>query len=129
MTGKEEMDMNKFDIASLVDTIIRAADTLDALGRRDLADELDSLVRTGGKKAKPRYKVGDKVSLKDDTPLPVTAVKVDPRFGACYEVKLWVMERDLREEPEEKEEEEEGKEAEASDHGRGSLGPTPRLPG
>lgn len=81
----------------LADTLMRAADALDAIGRRDLADALDGLVREAAKKTKPRHKVGDEVLLKEDTPLPVTAVKVDPRFGACYEVKLWVMERDLRE--------------------------------
>jgi hypothetical protein len=104
----------------LADTLLRAADALDAIGRRDLADVLDRLLKEA-KKAKPRHKVGDQVFLKEDTSLPVTAVKVDPRFGACYEVKLWVMERDLREDMEEK------KEDDASDHGR-ELGPTPRLP-
>lgn len=105
----------------LADTLLRAADALDTIGRRDLADALDGLAREAAKKAKPRHKVGDEVFLKEDTALPVTAVKVDPRFGACYEVKMWVMERDLRGD-------EKGKdEADASDHGR-ELGPTPRLP-
>jgi len=103
----------------LAETLLRAADALDIIGRRDLADALEGLLREATKKAKPHHKVGDEVFLKDDTPLPVTAVKVDPRFGACYEVKLWVMERDLRDGGKE--------EDDASDHGR-ELGPTPRLP-
>ncbi len=95
----------------LADTLLRAADALDAIGRRDLADALDGLVREAARKVKPRHKVGDEVLLKEDTALPVTAVKVDPRFGPCYEVKLWVMERDLREKAEEKADDEAGDQA------------------
>jgi hypothetical protein len=102
------------------ETLLRAADALDAIGRRDLADALGGLVREAAKRQKPRHKVGDQIHLKEDTALPVTAVKVDPQFGACYEVKMWVMERDLREDAEEKGDD-------ASDHGR-DWGPTPRLP-
>jgi hypothetical protein len=100
----------------MIDTIIKAADKLDAIGKRDLADALDGLLKKAARQPKPRHKVGDKVHLKEETALPVVSVKMDPRFGPYYQLTLWVLERDLRE-PEE---------AEASDHGR-ELGDTPRL--
>jgi hypothetical protein len=82
--------MDSFDI------IIRAADALDSIGKRDLANELDAIVKKAAK-VKPHYKVGDRVLLKEETGLPVTNVKIDPHFGPQYLLSLWVLERDLRE--------------------------------
>ncbi len=112
--------MDRFKI--MTDTIIRVADRLDTIGRRDLADRLDAFLRRAARQPKPRHKVGDKVRLKEETALPVASVKMDPRFGPYYQLTLWVLERDLREP------EEQAKESEVSDHGR-ELGEVPRLRG
>jgi hypothetical protein len=93
-----------------IDTIIRAADALDSLGRRDLADALDAIVLQAGKGPKPRHKPGDKVHLSDKIPLPITAVKVHPHVGPYYQVSLWVLERDLDEPQEEATEDDTSKE-------------------
>jgi len=87
-----------------IDTIIRAADALDSIGRRDLADALDALVARAAKSPKPRYKPGDKVSLVDEKmPLPIKSVKTHPHVGPYYEISLWVLERDLKESEDESE--------------------------
>jgi hypothetical protein len=87
-------------LTGMASLLIRAADALDQANKRELANELDMLLKQA-KVLKPKHKVGDKVQLKEDTPLPVTSVKVDQRFGPCYQISLWVMERDLAEPQEE----------------------------
>ena len=95
----------------LIETIIKAADALDALGKRDLATELDMMLKRAARQPKPRHKVGDQVQL-------------HPHFGPSYLLQIWVLEKDLP--PQQKTLGVGLTEEEADDNGR-DMGPTPRL--
>lgn len=90
-----------------IETIIKAADALDSIGKRDLADALDAIVAQAAKGPKPRHKPGDKVHLTDKIPLPITAVKNHPHVGPYYQVSMWVLERDIADEDDQKNAEDE----------------------
>jgi hypothetical protein len=100
----------------MIETIMKAADALDALGKRDLANELDNMLKRAARQPKPCHKVGDEIVLEPSTKFPVKKVQIHPHFGPSYLLQLWVLEKDLpkNSEPE-------------NDDGR-DIGPTPRLP-